>query len=228
MSFSVSTSGVESGRMGMGLSIRLSWASLLKRRSRSGERGEMTQPCFFFKIEICKHHQWTVVYLTFSQTWSSPVCSVLCSFHSGHRRSRLWDRACAIESACSSVSQSHNATGSPLTKGLNKSDYGIQTALIQWWDLWTYLQQSPRGTVSLSLSALEPPPLYYCQSQQTGCTPAHTETWGCVLLAIICPKSFRSVLALVHLHRVLYILKRPWSSSKVWSVHHPLKGSLKY
>lgn len=51
MSFSVSTSGVESGRMGMGLSIRLSWASLLKRRSRSGERGEMMQPCYFFKLK---------------------------------------------------------------------------------------------------------------------------------------------------------------------------------
>lgn len=47
-------------------------------------------------------------------TWSSPVCTVLCSSRSGRRRSRLWGRACATESACSSVSQNHNATGFPL------------------------------------------------------------------------------------------------------------------
>lgn len=51
ISFSVSTSGVESGRMGMGLSIRLSWASLLKRRSsRRRERGEVTRASFYWNL----------------------------------------------------------------------------------------------------------------------------------------------------------------------------------
>ena len=40
-------------------------------------------------------------------------------------------------------------------------------------ELGTYLQQSPTGTIFLSLSVLVPPQLYYCQSQQTVCTPAH-------------------------------------------------------
>lgn len=53
--------------------------------------------------------------------------------------------------------------------------------------MYIYLQQFPRGTASLSLSALELPPLYYCQSQRTGCTPAHRYMGGGVLLTIVCP-----------------------------------------
>ena len=127
MSFSVSTSGVESGRMGMGLSIRLSWASLLKTRRRTTRRrrrgGEEEEERWSRQIwlksvtsavvrVVTEHSLWCF----FPHTWSSPVCTELCSSHSGRRRSRLSGRACVSESACSSISQSHNATGSPLSK----------------------------------------------------------------------------------------------------------------
>lgn len=105
ISFSVSTSGVDSGRMGIGLSIRLSWASLL----RDEENGEKTSASIEVVCYTCsRFHS--------SRTWSSPVCTALCSFHSGRRRLRLWGRACGNESACSSVSQSHSAIGFPLRK----------------------------------------------------------------------------------------------------------------
>lgn len=40
ISFSVSRSGVDSGRMGMGLSIRLSWASLLRQKEENRRKSE--------------------------------------------------------------------------------------------------------------------------------------------------------------------------------------------
>lgn len=49
-----------------------------------------------------------------TRTWSSLGCTGLCSFHSERHRSHLWGRACATESACSSVWQSHSVTGFPL------------------------------------------------------------------------------------------------------------------
>ncbi len=49
-----------------------------------------------------------------SHTWSYPGCSGLCSFRSARHTSHLSGRACESESACSSVSQSHSESDSPL------------------------------------------------------------------------------------------------------------------
>lgn len=66
-------------------------------------------------------------------TWSSPVCTVLCSFHSGRHRSRPSGRACVNESACSSVSQNHSVTGFPLhsTNVMSETSGQIQTQRLQ-------------------------------------------------------------------------------------------------
>lgn len=111
-------SGVDRGRMGMGLSIRLSWASLLGEEKRK-TREEVRQ-AKHFKKERC----------ALLNTWSFPGCSLLCSFRSARHRSRPWGRACASGSACSLASQSRSETGSPLegqegTKW-NAAAWGVQ------------------------------------------------------------------------------------------------------
>lgn len=94
-----------------------------------------------------------------SRTWSSPVCTALCSFHSGRRRLRLWGRACGNESACSSVSQSHSAIGFPLRKEIHIINFidPVKTCKIfqftfrlnkaeQTWNIWVCIPSTiPQG-----------------------------------------------------------------------------------
>lgn len=76
-----------------------------------------------------------------------------------------------------------------------------------------YLRRSPRGTAFPSLFVHEPPPLCYCQSQRTGCTPAEGDARkGCYFNPSLLRESCLSMLA--HTDRVIHTHKRPLSCSR--------------
>lgn len=178
ISFSVSTSGVDSGRMGIGLSIRLSWASLLG----DEENGEKTSAsievvCYTFARAhaFIPHVPGHLLYALRSVVFIVDVAGYVFEVvHVGTNQHvpqfhkvtvRLVFHCAKKYASLTLLIQSRHANYFNLHSGWIKLNRrGIFEC--------AYLRRSPRGTAFPSLFVHELPPLCYCQSQRTGCTPA--------------------------------------------------------